>query len=107
MKNYNLNINGENTNVESVPEDMPILWVLRDIVGLHGTKFGCGKGLCGACTVHVDGMAVRSCSTPISFANGKKITTIEGLSENGDHPLQQAWSKRTYLNVDTVRLDKL
>ncbi len=91
MANYVISINGENTNVEGVPEDMPLLWVLRDIVGLHGTKFGCGKGLCGACTVHLDGKAVRSCIIPITIASGKSITTIEGLSENGDHPVQQAW----------------
>lgn len=91
MENYSLSINGESTKVEQVPEDMPLLWVLRDIIGLHGTKFGCGKGLCGACTVHLDGEAVRSCRIPIKFTVGKKITTIEGLSENGDHPVQQAW----------------
>ena len=91
MENYSLSINGESTKIEQVPEDMPLLWVLRDIIGLHGTKFGCGKGLCGACTVHLDGEAVRSCSIPIKFTVGKKITTIEGLSENGDHPVQQAW----------------
>ena len=91
MANYVISINGENTNVEGVPEDMPLLWVLRDIVGLHGTKFGCGKGLCGACTVHLDGKAVRSCMIPITIASGKSVTTIEGLSENGDHPVQQAW----------------
>ncbi|MFT7033116.1 MAG: isoquinoline 1-oxidoreductase alpha subunit [Cyclobacteriaceae bacterium] len=94
MANYEININGENTNIENVPEDMPLLWVLRDIVGFRGTKFGCGQGLCGACTVHFEGNAVRSCSLPIAAANGKKITTIEGLSENGDHPLQQAWVKK-------------
>ena len=94
MENYSLNINGENTKVEGVPEDMPLLWVLRDIVGLRGTKYGCGKGLCGACTVHLEGQAVRSCSIPIKFASEKKITTIEGLSENGDHPLQQAWVEK-------------
>ena len=94
MGNYSLNINGENTKVENVPEDMPLLWVLRDILGLHGTKFGCGEGLCGACTVHLDGQAVRSCSLPIKFAIEKKITTIEGLSENGDDPVQQAWVEK-------------
>lgn len=94
MGNYNLNINGENKKVEGVPEDMPLLWVLRDIVGLQGTKFGCGMGLCGACTVHLEGQAIRSCSTPIKFANEKKITTIEGLSENGDHPVQEAWVEK-------------
>ena len=71
---------------------MPLLWVIRDEVGLTGTKFGCGKGLCGACTVHIDGQATRSCITPVSSANGKSITTIEGLSQDGEsHPLQQAW----------------
>jgi isoquinoline 1-oxidoreductase alpha subunit len=94
MANFEISINGENTNVQDVPEDMPLLWVLRDIVGLRGTKFGCGEGLCGACTVHLDGIAVRSCSTTISFANGKKITTIEGLSENSNHPVQQAWAEK-------------
>lgn len=72
MANFEISINGENTNIQDVPEDMPLLWVLRDIVGLRGTKFGCGQGLCGACTIHLDGTAVRSCSTPISFANGKR-----------------------------------
>lgn len=72
---------------------MPILWVLRDELNMKGTKFGCGKGLCGACTVHLDGQAIRSCSTPIADAKNKEITSIEGLSENGDHPLQKAWLK--------------
>ncbi|MEX8548323.1 MAG: (2Fe-2S)-binding protein [Mucilaginibacter sp.] len=76
-----------------VSPDMPLLWFLRDIVGLTGTKFGCGMAQCGACTVHLDGEAVRSCVTPVSRAIGKKIVTIEGLSENGDHPLQQAWAE--------------
>lgn len=73
--------------------DMPLLWFLRDIIGLTGTKFGCGMAQCGACTIHLDGEAVRSCVTPVSRAIGKEITTIEGLSENGDHPLQQAWAE--------------
>lgn len=94
MGNYVLNINGKNTKVEDVPEDMPLLWVLRDIMGLRGTKFGCGIGQCGACTVHLDGSAIRSCSLPVQFAIDKKITTIEGLSENGDHPLQEAWVEK-------------
>ena len=94
MANYEISINDESKHVEGIPEDMPLLWVLRDILGLRGTKFGCGKGLCGACTVHLDGQAVRSCSVPITFASGKNITTIEGLSENGDHPLQQAWIEK-------------
>src|SRR5512135_2063176 len=71
--------------------NVPLLWALRDTLGLPGTKFGCGMALCGACTVHLDGAPVRSCSTPVSAAAGKKITTIEGLSADGSHPLQQAW----------------
>lgn len=94
MKNFNLSINGKNTKVENVSEDMPLLWVLRDILGLRGTKFGCGQGLCGACTVHLDDVAIRSCSVPVTLADGKNITTIEGLSENGDHPVQQAWVEK-------------
>jgi isoquinoline 1-oxidoreductase alpha subunit len=74
-----------------VEGDMPLLWFLRDKLELTGTKFGCGMGLCGACTVHVDGQATRSCVMPVSAVAGKTITTIEGLSENGDHPLQKAW----------------
>ena len=74
-----------------VPAQMPILWVIRDVVGLTGTKFGCGIGQCGACTVHLDGQAIRSCSVPISAAEGKQLTTIEGLSDDRSHPLQRAW----------------
>jgi len=74
-----------------LPPDMPLLWVLRDKLNLTGTKYGCGIGLCGACTVHLDGQAVRSCSTPVSSIRGRKITTIEGLSTNNSHPLQAAW----------------
>jgi isoquinoline 1-oxidoreductase alpha subunit len=70
---------------------MPLLWFLRDVVNLTGTKFGCGIGMCGACTVHLDGQAVRSCQTPVSAAVGRKVTTIEGLSPAGDHPVQRAW----------------
>jgi len=72
---------------------MPILWVLRDVIGLTGTKFGCGMAQCGACTIHLDGEAVRSCVTPVSQAVGKEIITIEGLSPEGDHPLQHAWAE--------------
>ena len=72
-------------------EGMPLLWVLRDLLQMTGTKFGCGKGLCGACTVHINGQAMRSCLLPLSAAIGSEITTIEGLSEQGDHPLQTAW----------------
>lgn len=85
-----LMINGQGHNLD-VDEAMPLLWVIRDVVGFTGTKFGCGKGLCGACTVHLDGTPIRSCSTPVSLAIGKSITTIEGLSADNNHPLQQAW----------------
>jgi isoquinoline 1-oxidoreductase alpha subunit len=86
----NLNINGRNMSVEAA-NDTPLLWVIREQLQMTGTKFGCGAGLCGACTVHVNGEAVRSCQTSVSDAVGKKITTIEGLSAKGDHPLQKAW----------------
>lgn len=85
-----LTVNGTEHSVD-VNSDMRLLWVLRDILGLTGTKFGCGMSLCGACTVHLDGEPVRSCVMPVSIAAGKKITTIEGLSTDGSHPLQQAW----------------
>jgi isoquinoline 1-oxidoreductase alpha subunit len=90
MATYNLNINGENKQVD-VAADTPMLWVLRDHLDLVGTKYGCGVAMCGSCTIHLDGNAVRACQVPVSAAEGKQITTIEGLSENGDHPLQQAW----------------
>ncbi len=91
MKNYSLNINGKRQEAE-VAEDTPLLWVLRDTLGLVGTKFGCGIGQCGACTVHVDGKAVRSCSLPVSALGESKVTTIEGLAESSKLvPLQQAW----------------
>jgi len=90
MPSTSLLINREIHQVDADPE-MPLLWVLRDTLGLTGTKFGCGKGLCGACTVHLDGIAVRSCVTPVSAAASSDITTIEGLSQSGDHPLQRAW----------------
>ncbi|WP_304438770.1 (2Fe-2S)-binding protein [Halioglobus sp. HI00S01] len=83
-------LNGSEVQIDIEP-DTPLLWVLRDELNFTGTKFGCGMGLCGACTVHLEGAAVRSCSLPISLAEGKAITTIEGLATNGDHPLQQAW----------------
>lgn len=84
-------INGIAEQVEA-PEDTPLLWVIRDLLDLKGTKFGCGKAVCGACTIHVNGEAIRSCSYPASFAEGKSITTIEGLaSEDEMHPVQQAW----------------
>jgi isoquinoline 1-oxidoreductase subunit alpha len=91
MAKYNLNVNGKKYNVEA-DSDTPLLWVLRDYVGLKGTKFGCGMALCGACTVHLDGQPIRSCSTPIStLKTSNKITTIEGISENTDHAVQKAW----------------
>ena len=90
MASFDLNVNGQAYTVEVSPET-PLLWVLRDTLGLTGTKYGCGAGLCGACTVHVDGKATRSCTLPASEAAGRKITTIEGLSPDGSHPLQEAW----------------
>ena len=85
-------INGEAREVDVDP-DMPILWLLRDVLGLPGTKYGCGQALCGACTVHLDGEAIRSCVTPIRRADGRDLTTIEGLSKDGSHPLQRAWTE--------------
>jgi len=86
-----LTVNGQSHTVDADP-DTPLLWVLRDHIGLTGTKYGCGIAQCGACTVHMDGMAVRSCSVPISLADGKQITTIEGLAQNGTlHKVQKAW----------------
>ncbi len=90
MASYIINVNGNDHSV-NVDEDTPILWVLRDTLNLVGTKYGCGIAQCGACTIHIDGAAARSCSLPIGAATGKKTTTIEGLSEDGTHPLQQAW----------------
>ena len=90
MPNYTLQVNGSEKNV-NVEADTPLLWVLRDTLELTGTKFGCGAGLCGACSVHVNGALTRSCLTPVSQAAGKKITTIEGLGANELHPLQKAW----------------
>ena len=83
-------LNGRPQTVD-VPPEMPLLWAIRDVIGLTGTKYGCGMAQCGACTVHLDGQAVRSCSTPLSAAAGKAVTTIEGLSADGSHPLQKAW----------------
>lgn len=92
MPLYKLQINGTAHEVD-VAEDTPLLWVLRDHLGLVGAKYGCGVAQCGACTVHFDGVATRSCVLPVSAIGTSKITTIEGLSENGDHPLQQAWNE--------------
>ena len=85
-----LNLNGKDASLD-VDADMPLLWVLRDTLGLTGTKFGCGMALCGACTVHLEGAPVRSCVTPVSAAEGKRVTTIEGLSRDNSHPVQRAW----------------
>lgn len=90
MAKYTLNINGKDKSIE-VADDMPMLWVLRDELKLKGTKFGCGIAQCGACTIHLDGNAVRSCILPVSSVGEAKITTIEGISASGDHPVQEAW----------------
>lgn len=87
---FKLNVNGHSTSVD-VPPDMPLLWVLRDVLNLKAAKFGCGIAQCGACTVHVAGQPVRSCSYPVSSVGTKAVTTLEGLSATGNHPLQQAW----------------
>ena len=88
-------LNGKNVTLDADPS-MPVLWAIREHAGLTGTKFGCGMALCGACTVHLDGVAIRSCITPVAAASGKRVTTIEGLSTDLTHPLQQAWQE---LNV--------
>jgi len=95
MSIYQLDINGKNVTVD-VADDMPLLWVLREVLDLTGTKYGCGMGICGACTVHINGEAVRSCLLPVNQCAGKQITTIEGLSGDGSHPVQKAWME---LNV--------
>lgn len=86
-----INVNGKAQQVD-VPAEMPLLWLLRDTMGMTGTKFGCGVGLCGACTVHVDGKAAKACVVTVGEVAGKKVTTIEGLSADGSHPVQKAWS---------------
>jgi aerobic-type carbon monoxide dehydrogenase small subunit (CoxS/CutS family) len=90
MKTFSISINGKTHEVNADPST-PMLWILRDHLDMTGTKFGCGIAQCGACTVHLDGVAVRSCQLPIAAINDQEVTTIEGLSENGDHPVQQAW----------------
>jgi len=92
MTTFQLQINGKSYSSD-VEADTPLLWVLRDTLGLVGTKYGCGISQCGACTVHLNGTAVRSCSLPVSAVGTKKVVTIEGLSEKGDHPVQQAWNE--------------
>ena len=90
-------VNGREREVDA-PPDMPLLWVLRDVLGYTGTKFGCGMAQCGACTVHLDGKAVRACSTPVAAVGSRAVTTIEGLSSDGSHPVQRAWAE-----VDVVQ----
>lgn len=90
MASITFTVNGQPHTI-NVDPDMPLLWVLRDILGLTGTKFGCGIGICGTCTVHIDGKATRSCITPVSDVENKQIVTIEGLSADGSHPIQEAW----------------
>jgi len=92
MPTYQINVNGESKSVE-VSADTPVLWVLRDHLDLVGTKYGCGIGQCGACTIHVDGTAMRSCSMTLDQLDGKSIRTIEGLSDDGKHPVQEAWKE--------------
>ena len=92
MASFTFRVNGQTQTVDVDP-DTPLLWVLRDVLGLTGTKYSCGKGLCGSCTVHKDGSAIRSCITPVSAVEGSEITTIEGLSPDGAHPLQIAWEE--------------
>jgi isoquinoline 1-oxidoreductase alpha subunit len=102
MANYTLNVNGKQVAV-SADEDTPLLWVLRDELDLVGTKFGCGIAQCGACTVHINGVAARSCQMQVSVLEGVKITTIEGLSKDGKHPVQEAWKE---LDVGIASQDK-
>ena len=90
MADFTINVNGKEHRV-TADEDTPLLWILRDNLNLPGTKYGCGISQCGSCTVHINGEALRACTIPIATANGKNIKTIEGLSENGDHPVQKAW----------------
>nr|WKN39830.1 (2Fe-2S)-binding protein [Tunicatimonas sp. TK19036] len=92
MAQFTLNINQKDYSVDVDPQT-PLLWVIRDVIGLKGTKFGCGMAQCGACTIHLDGTMTRSCVLPVSAVGEKQITTIEGISQNNDHPVQQAWIK--------------
>ncbi|MEM8735310.1 MAG: (2Fe-2S)-binding protein [Planctomycetota bacterium] len=90
-----LRVNGTDYELEDTPEDTPLLWVLRDTIGLTGTKYGCGVSECGACTIHVDGEAIQSCVTSLGEVLGSEVTTIEGLSEDGSHPVQKAWKEHS------------
>ena len=93
MATIQITVNGDNRSISDIDPTTPLLWALRDHLGMVGTKFGCGKGLCGACTIHLNGTAIRSCSTPVSSVDGQAVTTIEGLARDHDHlhPLQEAW----------------
>ncbi|UZR97042.1 (2Fe-2S)-binding protein [Chondrinema litorale] len=91
MASFKFNLNGKTIQLDNVDPDMPLLWALRENLGLTGTKFGCGIAQCGVCTVHLDGNAIKSCVLPVAAVENKEVTTIEGLSENNDHPVQQAW----------------
>src|ERR1700741_2095075 len=93
MPNYRISVNGRQVQTGEVPADMPLLWVLRDTLDMKGTKFGCGIGFCGACTVHLNGVATKSCQLGVSAAQGQSITSIEGLSADGTHPVQRAWEE--------------
>lgn len=102
---FKLTVNGKAVTVD-VPADMPLLWVLREVLNMPGTKYGCGMSLCGACKVHVNGVATPSCVTSIAEANGKQITTIEGLASSTLHPLQTAWMELMSRNAVTARLGR-
>ncbi|MBT32515.1 MAG: (2Fe-2S)-binding protein [Thalassobius sp.] len=91
MASFKFNLNGKTIQLDNVDPDMPLLWALRENLGLTGTKFGCGIAQCGVCTVHLDGNAIKSCVLPVAAVEDKEVTTIEGLSENNDHPVQHAW----------------
>lgn len=92
MATFTLTVNNEERTIET-PEDMPLLWALRDVMGLTGTKYGCGTGLCGSCTVHLNGQPIRSCQMTVAMVSGQAVTTIEGLSDDGSHPVQVAWNE--------------
>ena len=98
-----LNVNGQDHELNDIPDDTPLLWVLRDTLGLKGTKYGCGISQCGVCTVHVDGEATQACVTAVGDVIGSNVVTIEGLSQDGDHPVQKAGKNTTYRSAVTVK----
>jgi len=102
VASFEFELNGKPVTVQAEP-DMPLLWVLRDLLALNGTKYGCGRGLCGCCTVHIDGEAVRSCMAPIESVTGRRVVTIEGLAEDDSHPVLHAWQE---LNVDPASIQR-